>query len=312
MTTKQQDLSLSARLWIYQSERFPVFKHGLLILVFSFCAVCLSSLLRKSPTWPSFQTSFTAFICLFMFFLQLRIADEFKDRENDARYRPERPVPRGLVTLQELKTVGIVAALIQLGLAALLDPILVVVLGVVWLYMALMTVEFFVPEWLKKHTFLYMISHMFIMPLVDLFATGCDLRKEILNPPVGLLWFLAVSFFNGIVIEIGRKTWSPTQERQGVESYSSEWGLGISLVVWLSAMLLSLFCACMVAKEIDFLFPVLATLLAILAVSAYLAASFYHSPTPKKSKLIDNASALWVALLYFILGILPMGKIIYG
>ena len=48
-----------------------------------------------------------AFVTALLFFLQLRIADEFKDFEDDARYRPYRPVPRGLVTLREL---GVVAS----------------------------------------------------------------------------------------------------------------------------------------------------------------------------------------------------------
>ena len=34
--------------------------------------------------------------------LQLRLADEFKDFEEDSRYRPYRPVPRGLVSLRDL------------------------------------------------------------------------------------------------------------------------------------------------------------------------------------------------------------------
>ena len=54
-----------------------------------------------------------------LFFLQLRIADEFKDYEDDARYRPYRPVPRGLVSLRELAWVGVGAAAIQLALAIL-------------------------------------------------------------------------------------------------------------------------------------------------------------------------------------------------
>ena len=58
-----------------------------------------------------------------------------------------------------------------------------------------------------------MTSHMLILPLVDLYATACDwwvagLRR----PPPGLYWFLVVSYLNGIVIEIGRKTRAPADE----------------------------------------------------------------------------------------------------
>src|SRR5207244_2784241 len=105
-------------------------------------------------------------------FLQLRIADEFKDFEEDARYRPYRPVPRGLVTLRELGRLGAAAALIQLFLALVLDPSLVLLLAVAWIYLALMSKEFFVGEWLKQHPIPYLISHMVIIPLVDFYATA--------------------------------------------------------------------------------------------------------------------------------------------
>ena len=38
--------SLASRLWTYQAERFPLFKHGALIVAFGASAVCLSDLLR--------------------------------------------------------------------------------------------------------------------------------------------------------------------------------------------------------------------------------------------------------------------------
>ena len=63
-------------------------------------------------------------------------------------------------------------------------------------------------DWLKRRPVTYMVTHMAIMPLIDLYATGCDWLTHSshgLRPPEGLLWFLLVSLFNGFVIEIGRK-----------------------------------------------------------------------------------------------------------
>ena len=93
---------MANRWWVYQRERFPVVAHGVLIAAFSFSAVSFSRLLRGDVTLPSPATAATAFVTAFLFFLQLRLADEFKDFEEDSRYRPYRPVPRGLVTLREL------------------------------------------------------------------------------------------------------------------------------------------------------------------------------------------------------------------
>ena len=62
------------RWWIYQKERFPIFKNGLLVMAFSSSAVAFSALLCGiTPHWQAFTV---AFITVFLFFLQLRIADD--------------------------------------------------------------------------------------------------------------------------------------------------------------------------------------------------------------------------------------------
>src|SRR6476469_5679018 len=132
-----------ARWWVYQRERFPLVAHAPLIAAFSSAAVCLSALLRGESR-PRAASPVVAFVTALCFFFQLRVADEFKDAEDDARHRPYRPVPRGLVTLRELGSLGVAAALVQLGAALWFDVRLVPLLLAVWAYMALMSKEFFV------------------------------------------------------------------------------------------------------------------------------------------------------------------------
>ena len=153
METKQQSRGL-ARWWIYQRERFPLLAHGPLVLAFSSSAVCFSALLRGGPrpAWSSFAVAFGT--CLF-FFLQLRLADEFKDFEEDSRYRPYRPVPRGLIKLRELGWLWVATGILQLLLALWLAPWLLLVLLAGWTYLALMSVEFFARDWLKARAYLY-------------------------------------------------------------------------------------------------------------------------------------------------------------
>lgn len=213
---------MTSRWWVYQRERFPVLAHGALILAFSGSAVALSALLRGA--WPSGPALAVAFASAFLFFFQLRVSDEFKDNDDDRRYRPYRPVPRGLVTLRELAQLSAAAALLQVLLALWLDPHLIAVLAVVWIYMTLMAREFYAPEWLKARPFTYLWSHMLVVPLIDLYATACDWLPEEAAPPAGLGWFLAASFFNGVVVEIGRKLRAPADEEPGVETYSAVWG----------------------------------------------------------------------------------------
>jgi 4-hydroxybenzoate polyprenyltransferase len=288
---------------IYQKERFPLLAHGPLIAAFSACAVGYSSLLRGAPV-PHFSMFATAFVVCLLMFLQLRIADEFKDAEEDAKWRPYRAVPRGLVSLKELRTVFILAAIIQTALVLLLDPRLIFVLGIAWTYLALMSVEFFCRDWLKKRPVIYLLSHMGIMPLVDFFATACEWLPRGSTPPSGLGWFLAASFFNGIVIEIGRKLRQPAAEEEGVETYSRLWGKTGGSTVWLIALAATLLCAAKAANQIHFQTPVIIALSVVFLIAGIEA--FRYRTTPRPGKKIELISALWTLTLYLMLGLIPL------
>jgi 4-hydroxybenzoate polyprenyltransferase len=292
--------------WTYQRERFPLLGHGLLIAAFSFSAVCFSALLREQVTLPAASTLTVAFVTSFMFFLQLRIADEFKDFEEDARYRPYRPVPRGLVSLKELGVLGLCCGLIQLGLGLWLEPAQVLLLAIAWAYLALMSKEFFVSEWLKTHPIPYLISHMVIIPLVDLYATACDWWPAGSGPPRGLIWFLIVSYFNGIVIELGRKIRGPKEEEPGVNTYSALWGRGRAVLVWLGAMLATAGFAATAAVQISFLVPTVCVLGVLLLTAAGIGCRFLQSPIAGWAKRIETFSAVWTLLMYLSLGAVPL------
>jgi 4-hydroxybenzoate polyprenyltransferase len=298
--------SFPGRWWTYQRERFPVFAHGVLILAFSSSAVCFSSLLRGDAAPPSALTLIVAFGTAFLFFLQLRIADEHKDFEEDSRYRPYRAVPRGLVSLRELAALGAIAALIQLLLGLLLAPSLVLLLAVAWAYLALMSKEFFVGEWLKKHPIPYLISHMVIVPIIDFYATACDWWPVQGRPPSGLLWFLAASYSNGVVIEIGRKIRAPTDEEVGVNTYSGLWGPRVAVLVWLGALLTTAGCALLAAARVDFLLCVAVVLALLFLMAATVAWRFLAAPTTARAKKIESMSGVWMLILYLSVGAVPL------
>ena len=292
--------------WTYQRERFPVLAHGLLIGAFSFSAVSFSSMLRGRFTMPAWQAIIVAFVSCFLFFLQLRIADEFKDIEEDTQYRPYRPVPRGLVSLRELGVVFVLSGALQLLLALWLYPKLIVLLGVTWVYLALMSKEFFVRHWLSNRPILYMVSHMMIMPLIDLYATSTDWQVVGVGPPRGLIWFLLASFFNGMVIEIGRKVRSPADEERGVQTYSALWGPRVAVAAWLGVLLATWGCAAVAASHIGFIPPILVIFLVMGFASIMISRRFLNTLKPGRGKWIENLSGAWTLALYLGLGAAPL------
>jgi hypothetical protein len=294
------------RLWVYQRERFPIFSHGVLIAAFSFCMVSYSSLVRGYVRIPDGKALLVAFVTAFIFFLQLRLADEFKDFKEDLRYRPYRPVPRGLISLRELGAVGIIGGIIQFALAIWLSPTLLPFLLLVWIYLGLMSREFFVSSWLKAHPITYMWTHMLIIPLIDLYGTACDWRVANTAVPNILLILLCMSFCNGFVLEIGRKIRSPQDEEFGVETYSFLWGRPRAIFAWFGALLLTAVGVALSARVIGFALPDEVLFATLLLAAIGITARFLRDPVAGRGKSIELFAGFWILLVYLSLGVLPL------
>ena len=298
---------MANRWWTYQRERFPVFAHTPIIAAFSLSAVSYSALIRGAYHVPGWKPCVVAFASSFLFFLQLRIADEFKDFEEDSLYRPYRPVPRGLISLRDLGWVWAGSILLQLTLALWLAPRLIVLLLLPWLYLCLMSKEFFARRWLKARPITYMVTHMAIMPLVDLYTTSCDwVPAGFVRPPPGLLWFLLVSFFNGMVVEIGRKIRSPQDEETGVETYSFLWGRRNAILVWLGTLVCTGGFAFIAARGIGFARPVIILLLILFLAALAVAVYFLQGAVEKRGKYVETMAGVWSLLMYLSLGFIPI------
>ena len=101
--------------YTYQKERFPILTYGIYIFAIVFATFCFSDYYGNMFKVKSIEIAYSMgtmeytrnwmkmipmFIVVFLQFLMVRIIDEFKDYEEDCKYRPYRPVPRGLITLK--------------------------------------------------------------------------------------------------------------------------------------------------------------------------------------------------------------------
>ncbi|MDQ3393947.1 MAG: UbiA family prenyltransferase, partial [Bacteroidota bacterium] len=237
---KENNAGLPKRLYLYQKERFPLLGHGLLVAAFSFSAISYSRICRGAEGFVSWSTFLVGIFTTISLFLLVRIFDEFKDAEDDAKFRKNLPVPRSLISFRELKALGIIVFVLQVGINLYFFPKMLIIYGIIIAYLLLMGKEFFVPEWLKKHQFWYVISHMFIIPLVDIYASGLDWLLEGVAAPFGLLFFFAVSYMNGIVLEIGRKIRVPEKESEGVQTYTAMLGTNRAVWAWIGVLFITL------------------------------------------------------------------------
>lgn len=298
--------SFGSRFLDYQKERFPFVQHGPLILVFTFSAVSYSRVCRGAEGFiPALDFVLGALTAIW-FFLLLRLFDEFKDAEEDARYRPYRPVPRGLVSLPELRTLGITLALLFAAANAIVMPRMLIGMGIILIYMILMAQEFFVRDWLKKHPLMYMASHMVIMPLIDFYTTGLDWLNAGVSPPRGLEFFLIVTFLNGIVIEVGRKIRAKESEEEGVETYSALYGAKKATIGWLLVVVATWGSALLAADYANYGIIGTIALTTFLLLCAIPALLFLRSSQQRHAKLIEIAAGSWTIGMYLTLGGVPM------
>lgn len=295
-----------ARFWQYQKERYPFLAYLVLIGTFSFSAVSFSRLAAGRPgfiDWGDFAVCVVNTVGLFFL---VRIFDEHKDYEDDIRFRRDLPVPRGLISLAELRRFAWGFFALMVLLDAWFVPRMLPFLGLMLGWLGLMGKEFFVSGWLKRNWVWYVLSHMFIIPFVDVYASGFDWILENAEAPPALAWFFGLSYLNGIVLEIGRKIRPAGGESEGVDTFSSRLGPKVATWLWWFCLLGTVFLAWkgLEAARID---PVFAWILLALAGGMTLPMFlFFGKPGPATAKGIEYASALWTLALYLCVGGIPM------
>ena len=314
---------------IYLNERFPLGKNSFFVLIFTLSGYIYTSLLYNSKIMYLFTNGvkigifqykiIALFIIVFMFFFQLRITDEFKDYEEDLKYRPYRPVQRGIISLKALGKIGIATIIIQIILAHVINPKLIYFMLLVWVYMFLMTKEFFIKNWLTERILIYALSHVVIMIFITLVivkGTGYILQDHFLetlylsleryekNIFIGLIPLFALNYLNGIVLEIGRKTRKANEEEHGVQTYSKLWGrkkaVFILCILYVIEYIFVLFGLSNINKEFFLVGQLILTITLILSI--YFTIKFLKKDLT--GKIPENISGIWILISSMNMGLI--------
>jgi 4-hydroxybenzoate polyprenyltransferase len=214
-----------SRFMAWVNERFQL-PNALLFFVLYASALLFGRALVGDGVLHVAAPDVAGFFAVWAFFLMLRVFDEHKDFELDAKNHPKRVLQSGLITLGHLKVAGAIAIALQLGVSLWRDGgagRVTIAWAIAMGWSALMAKEFFVGEWLSKRLVLYAFSHMLVMPLALMWMAQMGAGAAQLPAPVANLAVL--SFFSGAAFEIARKTKAPEDERDTVDSYTRSWGL---------------------------------------------------------------------------------------
>lgn len=240
----QKIMNFIKKWYIYQKERFPIIAYGLYCFCLVFGTFCFCMSLNKkeylfSAENANFEINYylliPLFIVSFLQFLMVRIVDEFKDYEEDCKYRPYRPVPRGLITLKELKVLFIICAFLQVIITIMIRPKSLVLLGVVWLFFAIMSKVFFIKIFLDKHILVEVLLDELLLPITVIFLSSFMCKFNLLS-----MWkFLAMTYIISWIIEIARKIRCKEAEENGVKTYTAVFGiLKATMLLWFLETLL--------------------------------------------------------------------------
>lgn len=149
-----------SRWWVYIQERFPIPVYALLVLGYTFSDGLLF------PPITAFAATMTA-IGLTLFFFLLRLMDEYKDHEKDKIVHPDRPIPRGLFTPEEIRKAILVLEWIMIAYSVLLGVLFSWQAFACYLWISLhlwgMYKEFYVGHRLSDFPLFYAITHQAVL-----------------------------------------------------------------------------------------------------------------------------------------------------
>ena len=299
---------LPYRLLAWGNERFgpaPILLYFLLYLAGILYARAIAG--DRNPSVSTLDV--VAFSAVFGYFLLVRVLDEHKDYDKDCINFPDRVLQRGLVTLDQLKVIGVLTLVPQIVVSMLVDggigPVTLAWL-VLFGWTMLMLKEFFAREWLEPKLVLYAITHIVAGPLALIWIALIGADGKHLPASVG--WLALMAFLVGATLEVGRKLHAPEDERETVASYTKSFGGPAGAAAVLTVLIVGTVANCAVLLAVVRADTVVTTTIFVVVTVAAVAMTvqFGLRPSARSTKLAEFASALavLVSLLVVITGVL--------
>ena len=289
--------------YIYQKERFPILAYGSYVFAIVFAVFCYNSYLIKSQgynyeiKWIFLLGLFTV---TFLQFLMVRIVDEFKDYEEDCKYRPYRPVPRGLITLKELKILFIICIILQFVITFFMskNPLITFIrLALLWIFFAIMSKGFFIKKFLDKHILIEVALDELMMPILITYLSSFFVYVNpifTMNSIQSLLPILFISYIISWIVEIARKVRCKEAEEKGVKTYTAVFGIkGAMCILFILQWILFILHTIILGKERIIITGVL------FAIVSMIDLLFVIKQNKTFSKIVELSANIYVFIVYF-------------
>lgn len=212
--------TLLLRLGRFVAERFPLRSHGVLTVALVLCGQAGATLASDQPNVSGWIVA-RASVAAGLVFLQLRALDDVLDAPADRRARPDRPLPRGLVTERELLGLALVCGLVGGAVAVTLGPSALACYCLAAAQVWLLSIRTRRRATGSGRLPASALSHSLIVPTVLALAWAASAPLAWSAQLVGTL---LLAWGVGLALEVGRKIVMPDEERTGIETYSGELG----------------------------------------------------------------------------------------
>lgn len=281
-------------------ERFDPLSHFIMISLFVLAHFLLILLSQDTPfTYDSLTKLLFVTVGTILFFMKLRFYDEIKDYETDLDKNPTRPLPRGLVSHYDLKKAIESAILFEMvffsinGWAGTLAIIIAIA------YSLCMYKEFFIPTLIRPHLTTYATSHTVVTFFLSLAIFASLTNAFLWELPQDYFIFSLMSWLLFNIFELGRKTYQPQEEREGVPTYSNVWGRpGAILLVLAQAFLATWLSLKLSVITDDLYYQIVIAINGLLALSGLI---YLISKKTVTGAIYRGFSSVYILLIYLAL-----------
>ncbi len=291
--------------YIYQKERFPILIYGTYVLAVTFAVFAFNNFLVKTEFENNVLTKTAViewkiiipmFIVAFLQFLMVRIIDEFKDYEEDCKYRAYRPVPRGLITLKELKVLFIICAILQVIITLYVNHGNgLVFLLILWLFFAIMSKGFFIKNFLSEHILCEVFLDELLMPLLVIYLSSFITKVDF----KAIIPLLILSYIISWIVEVARKVRCKEDEENGVKTYTAVFGIKKAMLI-LSVLETILMIIHTVILGQNYIWLIIGSY----AVAIIVNIVFSIKQNKKTSKITEIYANMYILICYLSLGLL--------
>ncbi len=284
--------SLALRLLAYTKERFPLVP----ILLFVFLLTAgyahfFAGWFGMPFSWQEPKLWLTM-LTVFMFMLQLRMADEIKDFGKDSLAYPDRILSRGLIKLSLVRAILYSTIALELILAWSMGRDSLMYMAILQIWAQLMAKEFYAKEFLDPKITLNLILHQMILPPLAIYSAMPFVTVHQVHGDPKLLPALIFLTLIYTIYELARKTWSADRENAHADSYTRFWGINAAVGAQLLLTIVIVILMLTMQMEFSNLYKALAFFFAgLYAVTLLL---FKRNPTRKMSKLVETGGSIFL------------------